>query len=105
MAFEKGMKKVKGSGRKKGQKNRKTLLKLEETLIQSNFNPIEQLLKIYGELEAKDKVSVCFDLMRYLEPKLKDVGPEDMAIKQEAVASPLASKSTEALVKLLKKGS
>jgi len=48
--FEKGHKKL--GGRKKGSKNKNTLLKVDEVLLNANINPIEKLIAIAESKEA-----------------------------------------------------
>ena len=81
MAFKPGDKKPEGSGRKKGQLSKKTML-LAEILEASNYCPVEKILSIFknpkASLSDSDKVRFNLELMSYLYPKRKAI-----EVKQE----------------------
>jgi len=51
--FKKGEPRAENAGRKKGTKNKKTLLTVEEILLKYDVNPIEELIKIAQEPDVK----------------------------------------------------
>lgn len=60
-----------GGGRPKGSKSRKTLFKTREVLEQLGLSPVEELIKLLPELEAKDKARVWQYLNGFVDAPLK----------------------------------
>jgi len=75
MGFEKGHTRPANSGRKKGTPNKRKVLRVEEYLAQKNINPVEKILSIIetGELKKSEEISAWFDLLNYVQPKLKPI--------------------------------
>jgi hypothetical protein len=70
--FEPGHRKVPGSGRKKGQLSRATLLRVDAYCIERGVEPVEEIYKLLTEdpsLEAKDRLKGWFELLSYCQPK------------------------------------
>lgn len=83
MAFQKGDPKPPGSGRKKGQPNRITLLRVEDFLNTKGIHPVQKILDLLPTLDPADQVKTWLHLMKYVEPELRpteallNVTPED----------------------------
>jgi hypothetical protein len=78
--FIKGTKKIPGSGRKKGSKNKKTIARVADKLADKSLDPTEEILKIIPTLEPKDQVNAWLDLLSYTQPKPKEIEvPEEIA--------------------------
>ena len=60
-------------GRKRGSKNKKTLLAADELLLQLNINPIERLINIAESDDASIEQQIrCWqEIAKYTYPKLK----------------------------------
>jgi hypothetical protein len=69
MNFDKGMKKVPGSGRKKGTPHKKSLL-VREILENHGINLVEQILVRLPQLDKNDQVKALTQLLPYVYPKL-----------------------------------
>ena len=69
--FEKGHNKL--GGRKKGSKNKKTLMAADAILIELNINPIEKLVEIAESSESsiERKIRCWQDVAKYAYPKPK----------------------------------
>ena len=69
--FKSGHKKI--GGRKRGTKNKKTLLAADELLLKLNINPIEKLINIASSDEASVEQQIrCWqEVAKYTYPKLK----------------------------------
>lgn len=76
MPFEPGHKRIPGSGRQKGQVSPRTKA-LEILLLEYNYNPVKELLKLIPTLDERDAAKVHLELMQYIYPKRRDNGPED----------------------------
>ena len=72
MAFTPGTPKPKNSGRKKGQKNLKTLLKAKCVLVNANLNPIEEIIKLLPELSPRDRLEALKYLQGFVECHIKE---------------------------------
>ena len=66
--FEKGHNKL--GGRKKGSKNKKTLMAADAILIELNINPIEKLVEI-AESSIEQKIRCWQEVAKYSYPKPK----------------------------------
>ncbi|BBB23844.1 hypothetical protein CVFO_0592 [Isorropodon fossajaponicum endosymbiont JTNG4] len=89
--FKSGHSKV--GGRKRGSKNKKTLLGADELLLRLDINPIEKLINIAESDEAsiEQKIRCWQEISKYTYPKLKSqeifIEPEsDMPTRIEIVA-------------------
>jgi len=69
--FQQGHKKM--GGRKRGTKNKKTLLAADELLLKLNINPIEKLINIAESDDASVEQQIrCWqEISKYTYPKLK----------------------------------
>lgn len=69
--FEKGHKKL--GGRKKGTKNKKALMCVEDILANRGVNPIEKLIDIAESVEStvEQKIKCWQEICKYTHPKLK----------------------------------
>lgn len=79
MAFKKGDKKPAGSGRKKGSKNLKTVLRAESVMAEADFNPIELLIELANSkdtpVDQKIKIAIELSSLINAKPKAKEVEP------------------------------
>jgi len=73
MAFEKGMPRPPGSGRKKGSKNKPKPKGVYEFLAEHNIEPIAHLLKLVkdGDMQDKDRARIWMELLSYVYAKPK----------------------------------
>ena len=69
--FQQGHKKM--GGRKRGTKNKKTLLAADELLLELDINPIEKLINIAESADASVEQQIrCWqEVTKYTYPKLK----------------------------------
>ncbi len=79
MPFAPGHKKHPDSGRKLGQKNRKTILKAKDVLFDKSINPVEEILKLMPELKPSERLDAWKFLMNYIEPKVKEQSNDEDA--------------------------
>jgi len=81
--FKSGHKKI--GGRKRGTKNKKTLLAADELLLKLNINPIEKLINIASSDEASVEQQIrCWqEVAKYTYPKLKS---QEVYIEHESDA-------------------
>ena len=90
--FKSGHKKM--GGRKRGSKNKKTLLAADELLLQLNINPIERLINIAESDDASIEQQIrCWqEIAKYTYPKLKSqeiyVEPEPIGPIEIHLVSP-----------------
>ena len=81
-------------GRKRGSKNKKTLLAADELLLQLNINPIERLINIAESDDASIEQQIrCWqEVAKYTYPKLKSqeiyVEPEPIGPIEIHLVSP-----------------
>lgn len=82
MAFKKGMKKVPGSGRKKGISNKPRLISISEFLNDNNINPLAHLLNIIQKEDLKpyEKANIWMFIMTYAYPKPREQNVEEIDI-------------------------
>jgi len=100
MPFEKGHKKF--GGNKKGQISPKTIL-LQEIFEHNRYNPVQSLINLLPELDARDQAKVHLELMQYIFPKMKEPIPdESLDITPEALASEALEHIRENYPQLLK---
>ncbi len=80
--FRSGHSKV--GGRKRGTKNKKTLLAVDELLLKLDINPIEKLINIAESDDASVEQQIrCWqEVAKYTYPKLKS---QELYIEPEAV--------------------
>jgi len=80
--FKSGHSKV--GGRKRGVKNKKTLLGADELLLRLNINPIEKLINIAESNDASIEQQIrCWqEISKYTYPKLKS---QEIYIEPESV--------------------
>ena len=80
MAFKKGDVKPAGSGRQKGTKNKKTLLTVEQILLENDVNPIQKLIEIAlgGECSYSEEISCWKEIAKYTYSQKKAVEREDI---------------------------
>ena len=71
MAFEQGHEKL--GGRKQGTPNKKTLIKVDDLLIELDVNPIQRLIEIAeSDLTSIDQKINCYkEIAKYSYPKFK----------------------------------
>ena len=69
--FKSGHKKM--GGRKRGTKNKKTLLAADELLLKLDINPIEKLISIAesGDSSIEQQIRCWQEVAKYTYPKLK----------------------------------
>jgi hypothetical protein len=69
--FKSGHKKL--ASRKRGSKNKKTLLAADELLLNLNINPIEKLIDIAesGDASVEQQIRCWQEISKYTYPKLK----------------------------------
>jgi len=81
--FQTGHSKI--GGRKRGTKNKKTLLSADELLLKLNINPIEKLINIASSDEASVEQQIrCWqEVAKYTYPKLKS---QEVYIEHESDA-------------------
>lgn len=73
MPFKAGQAKHPKSGRQPGVVNKKKIIKISELLILKDINPVEEMLKLIPELNARDQMETWKFLLSYLESKPKSV--------------------------------
>ena len=80
--FKSGHSKV--GGRKRGTKNKKTLLAADELLLKLDINPIEKLINIAesGDASVEQKIRCWQEVAKYTYPKLKS---QEIYIEPEPV--------------------
>jgi len=73
--FEVGHKKL--GGRQKGTKNKKTLLSIQNILIERGINPIEKLIDIAESSDSspEQKIRIWQDISKYVFPRQKTIEP------------------------------
>ncbi len=86
-AFQKGVPRPPNSGRKKGSKNIKKVLKVADFLAQNDLNPAEEILKLINAKDPKDdeksllgpsvRLTAWLDLLSYCQAKPKAVEDND----------------------------
>ena len=81
--FKSGHSKV--GGRKRGTKNKKTLLAADELLLKLDINPIEKLINIAesGDASVEQKIRCWQEVAKYTYPKLKS---QEVYIEHESDA-------------------
>lgn len=88
MTFHKGDPKPSKSGRKKGAKNKKTLLKVEEFLASRNVHPVEEILKRLPLMEPEAAARILLELMKYWQPQIKPAEAPAQPDQPPATANP-----------------
>ena len=81
--FKKGDPRPPGAGRKKGTKNKKKLLSVEEFFSEKGLHPLELLLHYVQKINnPTDQARVMLEVIQYWAPKLKhaEVVVEDTTI-------------------------
>jgi len=80
--FKSGHKKM--GGRKRGSKNKKTLLAADELLLKLDINPIEKLISIAesGDSSIEQQIRCWQEVAKYTYPKLKS---QEIYIEPEPV--------------------
>lgn len=95
--FQKGH--VKLGGRRPGSRNKGTTLK--EILDAHKFEPVAEILKTLPELDAKERVAACIDMLPYLFVKKQSietgVDPETLERLEE-----MGGKSEEELLAIVR---
>ena len=74
--FKKGEPRHPLAGRKKGTLNKGRVAKVSEKLLEKCLDPVEELLKLLPEMEAKEQAKVWMDLLSYTQAKAKETDPE-----------------------------
>jgi len=69
--FQPGMPRPANAGRKKGSKNKRTLLKAEQLLLEKNIHPIELLIKLLPSLTPSEQARTLLELMKFVQPQLR----------------------------------
>lgn len=82
MPFQPGQPRPEGAGRKKGAKNKKKVMRVEDVLVEKGVNPVEEILKTLPDLKPAERVETLLKLIPYYQPLLKAVehggfDPED----------------------------
>lgn len=78
MAFVKGAPRPPNAGRKKGSKNKKTLLKVSDYLLQNNINIAQEIwASIQLINDPVDKTKLLLDLLRFVEAPKKEETTDD----------------------------
>lgn len=83
--FKKGEPRHINSGRKKGSKNKKRLIKAAELLAERDINPVEKILNIIPGLDPKDQARAWLDLLSYCQakPTQNDADDSDDTVNPE----------------------
>jgi hypothetical protein len=83
MPFIKGQPKPLNSGRRQGVRNKKTISKTSDILLNEGLNPTQELIKLLPELNARDKIDVWKYLHSFTEskPKIKVSDPSRLVVK------------------------
>lgn len=76
MTFKPGDPRPPGSGRQKGQVSPRTKA-LEILLLEHQYNPVKELLKLIPQLDPRDASKVHLELMQYIYPKRKENSVEE----------------------------
>ena len=100
--FKPGQPKSPNSGRKRGVKNRKKLIPVEEILATANFNPAEELMKVLPTLDPLDKAKILLQLLDYYCPKVKPIEVPAPAPEPDPAKETLKNTDTAQLVSLIK---
>lgn len=66
-----------GAGRPKGSKNKKRVLRVEETLVAKGLNPIEEIIRLIPELKKEEQVEAWQKLVPYYQAPIKVNEPGD----------------------------
>lgn len=99
------MDKIKGSGRKKGTPNKKTLV-LTEILESLDCDVTQKLTELLPQLNPEKQADVLLELMSYLFPKRKALevtGPDGGAIHINAVSQLTPEERNKRINQLLEK--
>ncbi len=83
--FKKGDPKPPNSGRKPGQINRKSLMKVADFFVKKGIEPVEAIYALMEDLKPDRAVQVWLELLSYCEPKAK---VEDQATPMDQIAIP-----------------
>lgn len=93
MAFKKGDPKPPGSGIKKGQQMRRTVLRIEDYLLDKKIHPMERILALLPSLDPADQVKTWLQIIKYIEPELKpieallNITPSEVQLTVEAAST------------------
>lgn len=105
MAFQKGEPRHPNAGRKKGSQNIKKIAKVADLLAERDINPVQEILNILDDPEAKlfdsDRIRAWFDLLSYCQAKPKAIEVDD-GDDDDDLLKMFEDVSDEALLKLVK---
>lgn len=99
MAFKRGDPKPAGSGIKKGQQQKRTLLKVEDFLCEQGIHPVERILALLPALEPMEAVRTWMELLKYCAPTFKPIESIPLPIPDNDIKT-LEATSTEDLLAL-----
>jgi DNA integrity scanning protein DisA with diadenylate cyclase activity len=102
-AFKKGMQKVPGSGRKKGQLKKVTVARVREVLAEHGKNPTEEILKLIPYLEPEDQLKAWCFLIGFSEARPSEE-EQNKLNKVAELADKLEKMSDEQLTKAITLG-
>ena len=88
--FKKGDKRPEGSGRRKGQKSKNRLLRIEEYLAENKINPIQEIITLIPSLDPEDQVKTWLQLQAYLQPKASEANDPTRQDEEEEDLSSLS---------------
>ena len=93
--FEVGHKKL--GGRQKGTKNKKTLLSIQNILIERGINPIEKLIDIAESSDSspEQKIRIWQDISKYVFPRQKTIEPSKFTEEQKEVVISIINSTNE----------
>lgn len=102
--FQKGHPKPPNSGRKKGVKNKRKLLSVEDFFVERGIHPLDLLFRYVEEISnPTDKAKIMLELLQYWAPKYKATVPseeDDETI--EADYKPASAMTPEERLKLIR---
>lgn len=101
MAFVKGMPRPANAGRKKGSKNKKTLLRVADVFADKNIEPVTEILRLIDQLdEPRDKLKAWLELLSYCQAKPRDEMPPDDGDEADALIENFENVTDETLMKI-----
>ncbi|HEX8608470.1 MAG TPA: hypothetical protein VF679_07520 [Pedobacter sp.] len=99
MAFKKGQKPPPGAGRPKGSLSKKKILKVDEVLALSDFNPTQKLLDMYATMDDEQKIRVLCFLITYSQAKpVEQEQPSDLNKEATEKLAEVPSEDLKALI-------
>ncbi len=100
--FKPGTPKPPNSGRRKGTKNKKTLLKADTVLAEADFNPTQKLIDLFPDLDPQLKLQALKLLLEYSDrkkDKSQNEAPQEPAADEDS--TPPVPPTPENIAKLI----